>query len=140
MSLVRNLQASNHSSSRAQSIAAADYSGSLGHCMLPNQTHMASTAHVQASACLLAGKGELALTWLLCCRSAPRGPAIDVRANRLAGTAFGAIGLSGAAPPPLAVRKLQRAKVQMLDPALCRGRLDVPSNLRNAVDVLLQVV
>ena len=55
--------------------------------------------------------------WLLCCRGAPRVPAIDVRANRLAGTAFGAIGLPGAALPPLAVRKLQRAKVQL--PVFC---------------------
>lgn len=93
----------------------------VGHCMLPNGCPgLPQLMWMGSSVCVLAGKIDFALTWLaltrlLCCRSAPRMPAIDVRANRLAGAAFGAIGLAGAAPPPLAVRKLQRAKVQLPD-------------------------
>ena len=59
-------------------------------------------------------------------------PAINVRANRLAGTALNALGLPGAPQaPPLAVRKLQRARVGRLTatadtspmPSCCLGYL-----------------
>ncbi len=76
--------------------------------------------------------------WLLCCRGAPRVPAIDVRANRLAGTAFGAIGLPGAALPPLAVRKLQRAKVQLPDSAPISDLLVVFSSQKHRTLLLVR--
>ena len=62
-----------------------------------------------------ASQDVICTTLLLCCRGAARAPTVDVRANRLAGTAFGAIGLPGASQPPLAIRKLQRAKVEILN-------------------------